>query len=48
MKQSTERSRKFRKAQRDKGLTEVRGIYAKPSNHKKIKGYAKELERGDL
>jgi hypothetical protein len=42
-----ERQARFRAKQKERGLTEVRGIYAWPSQHKLIRAIAKKLEEGD-
>jgi len=42
MKPSTTRAQEFRKRQTEQGLKEVRGIWAKPEDHKKIKEAARQ------
>jgi hypothetical protein len=39
-----ERQEALRKRRADDGLTEVRGVYAHPANHAKIKTFAKDLQ----
>lgn len=43
-KTTKDRQRKYRERQAKEGRSEVRGIYARPENHAKIKQYAKKLE----
>ena len=38
-----ERQEALRKRRADDGLTEVRGVYALPAHHSKIKAFAKSL-----
>jgi hypothetical protein len=48
-KTNQERQKSYRERAKNKGLSEVRGIYAKSEHHKKIKVYANKIEkRGDL
>lgn len=42
-KTTADRQRELRARRLSEGLTEVRGIYAKPDDHAKIKAYAKKL-----
>jgi len=39
-----DKQRQYRERQSAEGLTEVRGIYAKPEEHGRIKRYAKKLK----
>lgn len=45
-KTSTERVKKHDKAMKDAGKRQLR-LYLKPENIPKVKGYAKELEKGE-
>jgi len=38
---STQRSQSLRKRRRDAGYKEVRGIWLRPDEHKKLKAYVK-------
>lgn len=40
-----ERQEALRKRRLEEGLTEVRGVYAKPTHHAKIKAFAKTLQK---
>jgi len=42
-KTTADRQRELRARRLSEGLAEVRGIYAKPEDHVKIKAYAKKL-----
>ena len=42
-KTNTERQRAYRASLKQQGLTEVRGIFAKPEQHKAIKEAAKQM-----
>ena len=44
-KTSTERSREFRARQKAKGLSEIKGAYAKPENHREWKDKIKNAEQ---
>ena len=44
-KTTSERQRELRARRLSDGLTEVRGIYAKPEDHANIKAYAKKLAK---
>lgn len=44
-KTSTERVRDLRKRRAAEGLTEVRGIWAKPEHHKQIKAYGRGIDQ---
>lgn len=46
-KSNRERQESLRKRRLEQGMTEVRGIYAKPEHHAAIKAYAKRLARQD-
>ena len=39
-----QRQADLRQRRADEGLTEVRGLYAKPEHHAKIKAFAKSLQ----
>jgi hypothetical protein len=41
----SERQRALREARAAAGLTEVRGIYARPEDHHRIKAYAAKLSK---
>ena len=43
-KTAAERQADLRQRRAEAGLTEVRGVYAKPSDHAKIKAFAKSLQ----
>lgn len=45
VKTSAERQAKLRLRRAEEGLTEVRGVYAKATDHSKIKAYAKSLRK---
>lgn len=40
-----QRQADLRQRRADKGLTEVRGLYARPEHHAKIKAFAKTLQK---
>ena len=42
-KTTAERQRAYKASQRRQGLTEVRGIYAKPEKHKAIRDAVKQM-----
>lgn len=43
-----ERQANLRQRRAQEGLTEVRGLYAKPEHHAKIKAYAKTLRKKNV
>lgn len=42
---NAEKQQRLRDNRAAEGLTEVRGLYAKPENHAKIKAYAKKIKK---
>ncbi len=40
-----QRQADLRQRRAEEGLTEVRGLYAKPTDHAKIKAFAKSLQK---
>ena len=40
-----QRQADLRRRRAEEGLTEVRGLYAKPTDHAKIKAFAKSLQK---
>lgn len=40
-----QRQAELRQRRAEEGLTEVRGLYAKPEHHAKIKAFAKALQK---
>lgn len=46
-KSTAQRQQALRQRRQEQGMTEVRGIYAKPEHHAAIKAYAKRLARQD-
>ena len=42
---ATARVQEFRKRQKEKGLSEVRNIWAKPEDHERIKQFAASLNK---
>jgi hypothetical protein len=45
VKTGAERQAALRQRNAEMGLTEVRGVYAKPAHHTKIKAFAKSLSK---
>lgn len=43
-----QRQADLRQRRADEGLTEVRGVYAKPEHHAKIKAFAKTLQKKNV
>lgn len=46
-KSTAQRQQALRQRRLEQGMTEVRGIYAKPEHHALIKAYAKKLKKTD-
>lgn len=44
-KTAAKRQAELRQRRAEEGLTEVRGLYAKPEHHAKIKAFAKTLQK---
>lgn len=44
-KTTAQRQQALRQRRLEQGMTEVRGIYAKPKHHALIKAYAKKLQK---
>ncbi len=42
---SAQRMKKLRADNKDKGLIEVRGLFAPPAHHNQIKAYARGIDR---